>query len=810
MTEEDTAAGRPKRQVPYSIIITFVLVVMVVAAGGAWYYSAQRSSLRERVMNEMETVAALKAESTASMMLEYSNSLLSDARSPFLSQAARRQFETPNNADAVAIDESLRLKMERSGYEAIVLLDAKGEPVAHVSSDGATPSVNPEDRPLFDGAPRSETHNTDLYLDPAGRPTLDFIAPLLDPSTDGGPPFGYLLARVDPEQALYPTLLTWPVPSKTGETLLVRQDGDSVLFLNELRHRRDTALKLKLPITETLPAARAITGDNRPLEGRDYRDVPVVADGEPVEGTAWYVISKVDSSEVYQPLERTGIMTMLLVIATILAAGAGATWIWTQQSRDAYERLYLEERARAGLEEELSRNEERLRLALEATSDAVWDLDVAGGTAVVNARYYTMLGFDEGAWPPTLQSWSHLAHPDDLEVATAALESMIEGGAASAAFEMRLQTRDGEWKWVLSRSRVVERDASGAATRIIGTHVDMTETKARELELERHRKHLEELVDERTGEVKAANERLQESNEELAAVNEELAAMNEELTANNEELDQTNEELASVNEELLSSNEELAAVNEELNQANERIEIVNAQLEKASRAKSDFLANMSHELRTPLNSILGFTGVLLQGIAGPLTDEQARQLDMVRHAGQHLLALVNDILDLERIESGVLELEPCELIPADIVVSLVDSLRPLAEEKGLGLTYDLTDAPPTLHADARALEQILFNLVGNAIKYTTEGAVTVTVTADDREMRFAVRDTGPGIPPEQLESVFDEFVQVRARSGEKPAGTGLGLAVSRRLAAMHGGRIELQSTIDVGSEFALVIPREGI
>lgn len=808
MANEEYASNRPPRARPLWIAATFALVTMLVSGAGFWFYFQQRSALNDHVLKEMETVSELKAHSTASLVASYRSVLARSSQSEYFIDAAEHLGAAGRGSSELeAMRRRLSLDLSDSGYSAVALLDSSGRIVESVSFDKKPVDVSPLDLAVIGPAAAGDVRTTDLYLNAEARPTLDFLAPLVADGPGISAPFGWLLARVDPTLALYPELQHWPVPSATGETLLVRQEGDEILFLNELRHRKDTALTLKVPISEELPAGRAVSGDTRPLFGVDYRGVDVVADGARVEGTSWFVISKMDADEVQAPLRKTALLTLLAVLLALIAAGVSATWTWVRTAQAADHLLHEQQEARAAAETALGRNEERLRLAMEATSDAVWDLDVPSGLLEVNARYYIMLGFDEGAWPATLETMTDLIHPDDSESALEAINSMVHGGASGASFEMRLKTREGSWKWVLSRARAVSRDEVGTARRIVGTHVDLTEAKEHELQLNRYRLHLEELVEERTAEVRVANDRLE-------ATNEELATLNEELRANNEQMDQTNEELACVNEELLSSNEELATLNAEVTRANEQVESMNVELAKASRAKSDFLASVSHELRTPLNSIIGFSGILLQGLAGPINEEQRKQLGMVDYSGRHLLALVNDILDLERVESGTIDLNLQEIDPSAVAASVVETLRPLADKRGLELDCNAKRAPKCITADARALEQILVNLIANAIKYTDSGSVSVSVIEKSKETLFEIRDTGIGVSAEHQETIFDEFVQVRSECREEPegaggSGTGLGLAVSRRLAAMLGGQIDLASVVGEGSTFTLILPTTG-
>jgi hypothetical protein len=216
---------------------------------------------------------------------------------------------------------------------------------------------------------------------------------------------------------------------------------------------------------------------------------------------------------------------------------------------------------------------------------------------------------------------------------------------------------------------------------------------------------------------------------------------------------------------------------------------------------------MSHELRTPLNSIIGFTGVVLQGHAGPLTDEQRRQLGMVRDSGQHLLALINQVLELSRLEHTGPSVLTAILDIGAAARRAAETLRPLAEGKGLGLTVNVSSDLPQISTDRLRLDQILYNLVGNAIKFTECGSVSISVDASaNGNVRFTVADTGLGIPPEEQSNIFEDFYQMVPADGGKAGGTGLGLSISRRLAESLGGSIELESEMGCGSAFTLVLP----
>ena len=236
------------------------------------------------------------------------------------------------------------------------------------------------------------------------------------------------------------------------------------------------------------------------------------------------------------------------------------------------------------------------------------------------------------------------------------------------------------------------------------------------------------------------------------------------------------------------------------------LESANRELEAASRHKSEFLANMSHELRTPLNAVIGFSEVLLQRMFGELNAKQEEYLQDIYASGQHLLSLINDILDLSKIEAGRMELELADFdLPTAIENALI-LVRERAGRRGIAL-HQAVDLPlGPIRGDERKIKQVLLNILSNALKFTPEGGrIDVRARLADGMAEISVADTGVGIAPEDQEAVFEEFRQV-GTADKKVEGTGLGLALSRKFIELHGGRIWVQSQVGVGSTFTFTIP----
>jgi CheY-like chemotaxis protein/signal transduction histidine kinase/CHASE3 domain sensor protein len=321
----------------------------------------------------------------------------------------------------------------------------------------------------------------------------------------------------------------------------------------------------------------------------------------------------------------------------------------------------------------------------------------------------------------------------------------------------------------------------------------------------RYRQRLQESL----AETQQLNEELQVQQEELRTANEELEEQSRVLEESRSNLENQQAELEQTNDQLSEQALSLDAKNVALNEAQDQLRQRALDLERASRYKSEFLANMSHELRTPLNSSLILAKLLSDNVNGNLSDEQVRFAQTIYSAGNDLLHLINDILDISKVEAGKLELVLESLPLRRVVDNLASTFEPMALQKQLSFTVQVDPSvPATVWTDRQRLEQILKNLLSNAVKFTDSGAVSLKVSSTPGgPVRFDIVDSGIGIVPEQQQKIFDAFHQADGTTSRRFGGTGLGLSISRDLSALLGGEISVASTPGAGSTFTLVLPR---
>jgi len=456
--------------------------------------------------------------------------------------------------------------------------------------------------------------------------------------------------------------------------------------------------------------------------------------------------------------------------------------LWTSGEQAQYHIAIVQDiAARKRMEAEAQSNRNMLEAALANMSDAVFISNAEGLFTTFNDAFATFHRFGSRSecaktlaeYPAFLDVYlasGELARPDQWAVPRALR------GEVGTNVEFGLRRKDTGDEWVGSYSYAPIRDQAGT---IIGSVVvgrDITD-----------RKRAEELI--------------RDQKERLASQNEELQSQNEELMAQERALLAAEAELRTVNADLERRVEERT----------QELSLANAALNRAARLKDEFLANMSHELRTPLTGILGLSETLQMGVYGPLTDRQNEILRAVYDSGQHLLDLINDILDLSKVEAGKMELQIERVLVADICLASVQFVRQAAQKKRLRLATNLDGHVTGIQADVRRLKQMLVNLLSNAVKFTPEGGeVGLTVEGDGvhRLARFTVWDTGIGIAPANMERLFRPFVQLDSSLTREYSGTGLGLSLVLQMAELHGGGVaaESEGVPGKGSRFTITLP----
>ena len=411
----------------------------------------------------------------------------------------------------------------------------------------------------------------------------------------------------------------------------------------------------------------------------------------------------------------------LLLLGILLVGSVIAAW----QMHRHWWRLFAEQAARR-------EGEERLRIALDVARQGWFDLNIQTGAVEVSPEYARLVGYEPAEFGSDFGTWLAHVHPEDRAALMTAFNEALKSGKA-IEHSYRRRTKSGDWLWMDSVGRVIERDREGQPLRMIGVHMDVSERKRNQEELEKYRRHLEELVAERTTQLSAAKE---------------------------------------------------AA-------------------EGANVAKSAFLANMSHEIRTPLNAITGMTHLIRRGGVTPRQEERLAKIEV---AGQHLLDIINAILDLSKIEAGKFALERGDVDLATLLNNVGTIIQDKARAKGLALVIDSPAGAGALVGDAPRLQQALLNYAGNAVKFTGQGRIVLRarIEAEDARsarVRFEVEDSGIGIAPEVLPRLFSAFEQADNSITRQYGGTGLGLAITRKFAQIMGGDAGVTSTPGQGSTF---------
>ncbi|QGY44095.1 response regulator [Maribellus comscasis] len=650
-------------------------------------------------------------------------------------------------------------------------------------------------------------------------PDMYFSIPIYDPENHSKI-IGVLVAEINLEVSLYNLLLNRVGLGNTGETLIVNKD---VVALNELRWFGNAPLRLQITAQ---PAVRAARGETGIIETPDYRDVKVLAAYTYIPRTGWGLICKQDTKELNVALHRTAfsfVLILLLVGATIIvitlrfSASISTPII---QMNDIAQRMRLGDFSQRN---EIHSTDELGMLELEFNNMA----DEIESRIKIQSQIHkiseTMLRQNE------MKEFSMNLLRRIMKISDANMgvfyilnetQSVYEPFFSIGANEKMLEKFD------------VKNPAGEIAQAIFFKKIYHLRNIADETTF-KHKTLAGELAPNEIITIPIVNDNIvvaiislvsvsRFNNDSLQVIEQSQIGINtsysnllasertrilsEQLTVINQQLEEQTEELQDQAEELQDQANELKSTTTELQRQNVLLDIQRKQVEEANKLKSEFLSNMSHELRTPLNSIMALSKVLLEQAKTKLNEEENNYLEIIERNGRRLLAIINDILDLSKIEAGKMDVILQNVSITSLLYTTAENLQTLAEKKKLTLDVRVLKDLPMVVTDEFRLHQVLTNVIGNAIKFTESGDVTVSASYDAEFVKIKIKDTGIGISEEMLEHIFDEFRQVDGSISRRYEGTGLGLAIAKKIMLILGGNISVTSKLGYGSEFTLSLP----
>lgn len=824
---------KQKPATPWLLIVLFGIIAVSSILLGIFYYKTHKRNLVRDKGLELSAIADLKVNQIAQWRSErLGDGRLIGGNAPLVTMLYEYLHQMVPAELNREVDASLKSLAVHSDYKDVILIDSLGRVRGKFPGNDTLYDEN-----LRNMLPELLKLRTGVLTDFARAKNvspiyLHLVIPLVRTWRNDSTAFGLLLIRIDPAEVLYPLLKTWPVPGRTTESILVRQEGEEVVYLSELRFRKNSELELRKPLSdEKLPAAMAVRGEISTIDGLDYRGAPVLAAMRKVPGSPWFLVAKINHSEVFTALNDQMTMIVIIIILFIMTIGMLLGIIeWNENAR------FYREKYEAELD----------RLALRKHFDYI--LKYANDIIFLTDRNMNIIEANDRAFEAYQRtrdeligmSLHNIRSPEALKALEK--ESRILEEIGYATYETVHVRKDGTHMPLEISARKVDIEGVKYFQAICR---DITERKQAEETLreseERFRKIFEEspisiamtakdmaiiransafcrMLGYKEDEVKSLALRSFTHPEYVAAYDIGLLR----LVAEEVPVYHTENRFIRKDSSVIWGSTTISIIrnnNDEVQyflvmieditqrkQAESELIAAKEKAEESDRLKTAFLHNVSHEIRTPMNAIIGFSALLNE--PDTTAEERKQFIDIIFRSGSQLLSIINDIVDIANIESGQVKLNMKEM-------NLNAALRNLDEqfsykEKSdllkINLKTGLSDEKAFIWTDGTKVIQVLSNLINNATKFTSEGSVTFGYALKNDNLEFFVKDTGIGIPKEHHEKIFERFFQVDNVISRKFGGTGLGLSICKAYVELLGGTIWVRSEPGHGTDFRFTLP----
>jgi PAS domain S-box-containing protein len=814
---------------------------LILFAAGYLYYSNEENTIRNEKYNEIKSIASLKIDQITSWYRDEVEDASIIVRNTVL-HSTIINFLNQKNANAKSnVIEELNSIIEEHGYENILLIDNQGKFLlsAKPESDRVDSSINVM---INKCVTEKKAVALDLFKDnTTNKNWLGFISPILNDESEVS---ALMVFLINPNAYLFPLIQTWPSSSKTAETILVRKEGNSALILNEARHQKNTSLNKYLSLSlKEIPSVRAVLGYENIYEGKDYRGKEVLTYLKKIPDTPWYMVAKVDKSEIYSELHFKTVVLIVFIILIILLVGAALAWIYHYRQRNIYKELYKKEK-------ELWESHEEFKITLYSIGDGVITTDTKGIVKQMNHEAEILTGWSETEAKGKYfeEVFIIINEQSRNKVDNPISKVLKEGKIVGLANHTLLIAKDGKERPIADSGAPIKNKAG----EIIGV-VLVFKDQSKEYEAQ---KNLEESEGRLRLALQSAGQSIFEydikSNElsftsqykkilgheaEVLKINatewiEKVHDEDKELLRKvfNEcfqrkvpeytvEFRQQNKEgewrwFYSKGKLIIDENDIpqkligtlidisfLKKIQKELLEAKERAE-------KSEKIKSEFLAQMSHEIRSPINVILSYVDLIKNNLSGKVDEEYLPAFESISHAGKRIIRTIDLILNMSDLQLGTYDLVKKEF---DIIALLQDEIREYlhtAKNKNIDIKLKSELNCSYVNSDEYAVNQIFANLLDNAVKYTERGKITVDVNKNDsQQLIIKINDTGIGISEDYLPVLFTPFSQEEQGYSRKFDGNGLGLSLVKKYCDLLDLQISVNSKKNVGTTFTIVFPK---